>query len=628
MSQEGQSSYSNENLIENNLYLFEVSVNCKIAKSEVSLLVEKLAKLKIEDIKLQFNELLRGNINLVATTQSGSKLLQNLIINCNCNDLVNSIFCEVEPDLLNLLKQTYANYFCQTLILHLNETSKKVALWLIIQNMHVILKNMISFKALLSILEFQIDIELQDRVLEIVSQVENYLLLTQSRYLKLVEVLVSYMDDTRMRKVLRIITPIFRDLIKVKHGYFLLRKLVMHIDDELTKSEFLRLISTNSISQILSSNNGCLLAQSMIKRFEEGIMPTQNLIGKIAVDSTTNNSFHPEENNCGYINIDKKLYPNEHIGCSAALITFFDIISDDLVLMYSSFEFKKPIARLHKKIYLSLLHWPFLKRRITFKLISIKSIATLSSVLTSILLLFQGLFLINSVLAEASSIGLDTMKLTRELTSLKLRGLPADLLKKWVDFSSNLKKNQLKLNEFSAFESKLIVNVEKGKKDILDDVNEDKVCQSASIDYGSECFKDFIDNNQSFFESNSKRIINPSVTGKVSDINKKAQPNYSLKRYEKPHPYCMLNSNDIVANNILYSKSEQKSTRRIFSGVESNVNFNYFSTHGELLVKPYNLEFSQGISYSMFHNPHQINPNQHLKGCSTNIKQNKYFPNK
>lgn len=97
--------------------------NFKSLQMEMMLIEVGNALLKVEQIDYYIYTRLQRNFTNVIKTHKGSKLFQNYLKNTS-PDILHNIFLEIKPDLLNIISDPYANYFCKRFYTYLSQKDR------------------------------------------------------------------------------------------------------------------------------------------------------------------------------------------------------------------------------------------------------------------------------------------------------------------------------------------------------------------------------------------------------------------------------------------------------------------------------------------------------------------------
>lgn len=163
------------------------------------------------------------------------------------------------------MKQPYANYFCQLLYLKLELTEQLCLINIILSGFFQIIKNTISFNALISILENGLKKECEELISTYLKSLKDDFG-KNSKLLRILESLINGFDNHKIAFIVDYIEENFMNLVKMRPGFFLIRKLLKTCKDLSTQSRMIKQIDTH-IDEFVSSVNGSLLSQCIIRNF-------------------------------------------------------------------------------------------------------------------------------------------------------------------------------------------------------------------------------------------------------------------------------------------------------------------------------------------------------------------------
>lgn len=162
------------------------------------------------------------------------------------------------------MKNTYANYFCQLLVLRLQVAYQIILIQFIVGGWNSVLRNAISFNAFNPILENGLKSEAEEFLLNYLKTQENESFNTKT--LRLFESIVNGFDHKKLGSIISYIFHNFMRLVHLRPGFFLIRKLI-----QTSKNEEIQIMLINNINENLdefvSIVNGSLLSQSIIRNF-------------------------------------------------------------------------------------------------------------------------------------------------------------------------------------------------------------------------------------------------------------------------------------------------------------------------------------------------------------------------
>lgn len=194
-----------------------------------------------------------------------------------------------------MLNHSYANYFCQVLFIRLSDKDKHEIIINITKNFKKVIINTVSFKALITILETPLPSISINHLANIFKKLNISYYLEHSRYLKILECLLSNIKEQNANFIYYIVVNIFHLIINQKQGFFLIRKVIKTCKDIKTiNSLIFKIINHNEL--FFKTNNGCTLYYMLLKVcFKYNNNHTKNNID-LTNNKTNYNSFNDYTN--------------------------------------------------------------------------------------------------------------------------------------------------------------------------------------------------------------------------------------------------------------------------------------------------------------------------------------------
>ena len=222
----------------------------------------------------------------IITNLKGSMLLQNNIE--KFSPFFMRIYDELKGSIVYLLKQTYSNYFIQILLSKLPIDKRSESINLIVDNIDVLIKNLVSFKAIICMFELPMSSYSQLHLMNYLRKIDTNYYLIHTRYLKILESILTSFDEVNLDFIIQLVAIKVDELIVLKQGYFLIRKLIKKIQ---SVSNF-RIILLNVIQNFKIYNNtenGILKLLCLYKTLQSHKNNTNSnlLTNKIEVKSFT-----------------------------------------------------------------------------------------------------------------------------------------------------------------------------------------------------------------------------------------------------------------------------------------------------------------------------------------------------
>ena len=251
-----------------------------------------------------------NNNDLLTVLQSyeGNYLFQKLLLKDVNSKVIYSVFDVVQQNLnfLTLLNHPYGNYFIQLYYHKLNNKMQSKLMTLFINNYDKITKYTISFNAFISILETPIQNLTEAVVINFAkSLVSSDFKSINDKRLRLFEAVLLSCKEENVTFIHKFVLNNFYNLIKTKTGFFLLRKVTLIVKDKVFQIEFVNKI-TNNLCKIISSLNGNIICQSMIRNFILLKSPAKYLIKKFNIERFSERNITNIKNSL--IDHDKNLH--------------------------------------------------------------------------------------------------------------------------------------------------------------------------------------------------------------------------------------------------------------------------------------------------------------------------------
>lgn len=443
---------------------------------------------------------------------------------------------------------TYANYFCQTLYIQLSQPDKNDMIINIISNLDILLKSMISFKAIVCLLETPIAEDIQASGLEVLKKLDKNKLLTHTRYFKVLESIITSLKEEYLDTIINIISSSIIEMLNLKQGYFLLRKIFKNTKQIWLQERIVTLITEKIFVEFMSSNNGCLLCQCIVRNFLVGkskllMKNSQSFNKQIIMKAYTTTPSNQKNMQEAEIVTDIKRF--------GPIIRFFDNFVLRIFPKYESFNFTKSVSKSHKKILEAFFEVDNKLFKVQFSKLLIKSESeTKNSIVRQVLMLGNECpqYFLGLLLNERDNPKLYG-KVIACLESLSFKGFPKELKNTWNSFFIIYKKNKVQ-SELSSSMNQLNLNRELSNGDFTQEKNTSfknklfvKINHYADIsnDYDDKDpdnqFEEFISSNQEFFEvTNERKVKNEGNKDAVirSNINRKQNTKKKKKKTQTP----------------------------------------------------------------------------------------------
>lgn len=502
---------------------------------------------------------------------------------------------------------------------------------------------MISFKAIVCLLETPITEEVQIKGLEVLKKLDKNLLLMHTRYFKVLESIITSLKEDFLHTIIDIISCSILEMLKMKQGYFLLRKIFKNAKQGSLQEKIVSLITNQNFIEFMSHNNGCLLSQCIVRNFMvdkcKPVMKNSQSFNKQIIKKAYNIAGFSENSdskaNC-VGTIEDKDY--------TSLSRFFDNFILRLFPKYLSFNFSKSVSKSHKKILEAFFEVDNKFFRLRFSQVLLLSEGNLrNSIIRQILNLSNGnLEYFYSLLLKKSDCPKIFRKLSGCLETVSLKGLAKEIVKEWNSFLLNYKNNfdgpeldlhlsQLNINSQEPSNRAFIKETDPNFKNKLFVRIEDLMSSSIS-DYGQEPenqFDDFVCTNQTFFDDseaakytqfedpqaqlkkyhgskkskshsnvlNKQRKINNTMIS-VDPLSQQDHTIHKTNKIIQPNNPYFPNNNQIIINQMQYMSYDFKLPT--YSNSISHKYYPMYSNNGLLLNQSYVTPVPQSHSASFY----------------------------
>lgn len=582
-------------------------VKCR-KDAELGEILHKLNSLNELDYSSMKYELIKGKVESIISSQPGSVILQAIVLNA-CPRLIKSVYLEMRSTLIDLLRQTYANYFCQSLFSKLDLDCKHEFVVCIFSNLSLLLKNMISFRAIISILEQNpIPSKTRKTALKFFMKIPPSELLTHIRYIKTIETLLPKMDDQELNNMILMVSPIFKELLGLKQGYFLIKKIIKRSESDQLKMQIILIIKQIGAPQFLSNNNGYLLSKCILKNFlgydklshtpEQDLSTYSTTQDKIKEISSQIEDFlfkDEDEDNSQEDSFSKEIckkgenLPINSIKASCedkAVIAFFDLIMHELIFVYSNMTWSKTLNKLHRKVvsFFLDLNFGFFRQRLFKALIETEKMPELTSKILGILMLFQDTPIITELISS-DPLNLRMADFIQRLTIINPSILPKALQVSWKKFLSSEEWSHASVELFNS--KSILVDYatlsQKSEKFNKDSKNNEIKQKGKSDFHGNDdlFFEEFIpfhaltkEHDPEILEEKKLSIKKKTPSGQSITSTKISQ---NINLYQEYIPYSRYFNSSIYgqeATNASMNEAYSFYSQRFYPNYGNNINMN------------------------------------------------------
>lgn len=481
------------------------------------------------------------------------------------------------------------------LFIRLAQPKKLKIVQIIVENLDILLKNMISFKAIVCLLETPLGSQAQDLVISYLSKIEATHYISHTRYLKILESFISCLSDSKLDFMVEIISKNIFEFLDSKQGYFLVRKIFKHTKQEKLQYTLAYSIASN-LKKFIDNNNGVLLMQCLIKYFTQSKVRIENP----SVDSTSFNkkiiskAIKIEQDSGSYLQQSDNKNDNDDSNsgpgsCSnnPIVLLLFKLFIKEILISYSTFSYNSNQTKGHRKI-LSLFFSNCGDYTRECLLVTLASEDTLNQ----IQIIKELINLDISVDIIASIMEYELLKNKCDLFTLcyhlNINNIPQNLQSQWKTALSTIKSKLIKLKllqhdvkyeESHKFNSKLyLADPDEYRQDQFEE----------ELNDNRDDFDEFVSSNKSFFE--------------ISDLTErtKNQKSKNINSFVEKPTFVSLKSLNVQINKspLLTYPPRFNDNRSCFSIYQQlppcNYSTNYYTTSPTIpMTVNHNLHFSQ-----------------------------------
>lgn len=324
--------------------------NLESVEFDVELLITELNFHTVINVNT-YNLLLQGRVEKIVTIHSGSLAMQKAIDKMTEECLL-SVFSEIKFRFIELLKHTYANYFCQTLFVKLTNDLKQEIIICILDNLDSLLKHLISFKSMICLFETVIDEKTQVYATMILKAIPKDVYLKHTRYLKMLEAFVSTISEEKLGFAIELVFSNIVILSQSKQGFFLGRKIIKY--SKLAQNQLVIVgFMIQNMNELLRHINGVLLAQCILKYFIKlkTYSSSKNTRSKLSFSKKIH--LKSQLTTCKDISNDSDSLFHEFDQLKidhSPVMNFFKVYFLEFLSMFSIYDLNFEIKKQHKKL--------------------------------------------------------------------------------------------------------------------------------------------------------------------------------------------------------------------------------------------------------------------------------------
>lgn len=293
-----------------------------------------------------YDSYIKTDLFKMICTQKGSIKFQNFISKFDY-DALNAISEDIINNFFPLFKNCYAFFFIKKILLLISE-DKLISIFeeIFYKRITDIVDNNAYFRNLCNLIESNIPTSCQMIVSNYLTQIPN-IKLSEPKFMRIMECCLYFSYDYSSYIYSFIFSKLdrFLKIIKIRQGYFLVRRILKINKKYMIQKKFVDLISKDFYT-FISSTNGCLLSQCLIRNFcidldsdksshssnsssciDYRILDRINMQNKESSDYLKKSSSDKSDNLSKIISNIKGLKMNYH---NSNLIVFFELLLKEL----------------------------------------------------------------------------------------------------------------------------------------------------------------------------------------------------------------------------------------------------------------------------------------------------------
>ena len=243
------SYYAGDKICFNNK--FKSFKNKNDANVEIEILLIEVNKIlnKIEKIDQIFYNKLKGKFEQIIRTHRGSRIFQNYLKNTH-TDILHQIFTEIKHKLSDLIKDSYANYFCKKLFNCLNQKDRVEFLSIIQNDLNNLAIDYIATYPIQGIIE-QLGSKTEKTIIYL--GIKNYIpIFCYNVYgTHILEKILSYFEEEFTFEIIDFVYNNFIDLAYHINGICIVKKLLLMTHRKELHQKLKKIIIENALNLII-----------------------------------------------------------------------------------------------------------------------------------------------------------------------------------------------------------------------------------------------------------------------------------------------------------------------------------------------------------------------------------------
>ena len=218
---------------------------------EIEILLIEVNKIlnKIEKIDQIFYNKLKGKFEQIIRTHRGSRIFQNYLKNTH-TDILHQIFSEIKHKLSELIKDSYANYFCKKLFNCLNQKDRVEFLSIIQNDLNILAIDYIATYPIQGIIE-QLGSKAEKNIIYL--GIKNYIpIFCYNVYgTHILEKMLSYFEEEFTIEIIDFVYNNFIDLAYHINGICIVKKLLLMTHKKELHQKLKKIIIENALNLII-----------------------------------------------------------------------------------------------------------------------------------------------------------------------------------------------------------------------------------------------------------------------------------------------------------------------------------------------------------------------------------------
>ena len=213
-------NYLNNNYNSKNNILCNTNVELEILLIEANKILNKIEKID----QVVYNKL-KGKFEQIICTHKGSRIFQNYLKNTH-TDILHQIFLEIKNNLSKLLRDNYANYFCNKFFDSLNQKDRIDYLSIIQKDLHILAIDITATYPIQSIIE-QLGSKAEKKIIYLGIKDSISVFCYNVYGTHVIEKILSYFEDDFTNGIIDYIYNNFIDLANNINGICVVKKLLL-----------------------------------------------------------------------------------------------------------------------------------------------------------------------------------------------------------------------------------------------------------------------------------------------------------------------------------------------------------------------------------------------------------------